>query len=383
MAHLTDLGFTLLELGKAVDDKRVRTQTHPEFPTLTIANYSEEVQFKNSWDKITLACRGLIFDSVTGEVIARPWEKFFNMGQRDNEINMHAPVEVSDKLDGSLGILYRRPDGELAIATRGSFASEQATHATDILGNKHKYLLDYQTGIEGDSSYFSKMVNEWTFLFEIIYPDNRIVCDYGDMDDLVLLGAVHKQRGHYIGPGPASALLIWDGPVAETFRAEKFVDALSLPDRRGKEGYIIRSGNKIVKLKQSDYVELHRIVTNLSPRTIWQMLKDGKTAKDICMDIPDEFHRYVEDIASDLVSQHAGIVFEAVLEFHAANKEVMEKDPGNYPYHVPRRVWAEAIKKRKHQKLLFSMLDKRNVGVQVWDMIKPRGDVKTLVEDEG
>lgn len=380
MAHLTDLGFTLLQLGEAVDNKRVRTQTHPEFPNLTIANYSEEVQFKNSWDKITLACRGLIFDSVTGEVIARPWEKFFNMGQRDNRIAGDAPVEVSDKLDGSLGILYRRPDDKFAIATRGSFASEQALHATALLGDKYKYIFDYQTGIGGDPSYFSKMVDEWTFLFEIIYPDNRIVCDYGDMDDLVLLGAVHKQRGHYIGPNTAAALLIWDGPVAETFMANTFVEALSLPDRKGKEGYIIRSGNKIVKLKQSDYVELHRIVTNLSPRTIWGMLKDGKSAKDICMEIPDEFHKYVTDIADELIGQHSAIKFEAFMEFADARREVWEGVEGT---DVSRKRWAEAINKRKHRKLLFSMLDNRPIDVQVWDMVKPRGDVKTLVEDEG
>ena len=370
MAHVTDLGFTLRELDMAVADKRVRMQTHPEFPHLAIYNYSEEVQFKNSWDKITLACRGLILDSLTGDLVARPWEKFFNMGQRDNQIDMNAPVEVSDKLDGSLGILYRRPDGVLAIATRGSFASEQAIEATAMLhANYRQDFANFEVAIDND-----------TFLFEIIYPENRIVCDYGDMRDLVLLGSVNKRYGYYNGPMGAQGLLLWNGPVAETFSADRFVDALSLPDRAGKEGYIIRSGNKIVKLKQSDYVELHRIVTNLSPRTIWQMLKDGKTAKDICMDIPDEFHKYVTDIADELTMQVSGILFEANIEFAQAGNEVWANANGT---EVSRKQWAEAINKRKHRKLLFSLLDKRPITVQVWDMVKPRGDVKTLVEDEG
>lgn len=369
MAHLTDLGFTLLELGKAVDDKRVRTQTHPEFPNLTIANYTEEVQFRNSWDKITLACRGLIFDQITGEVVARPWEKFFNMGQRDNEIDMNAPVEVSDKLDGSLGIMYRRPDGRFAIATRGSFASDQSIHATEVLNTKYVDFLS-------DMAFYNRNLG-YTLLFEIIYPSNRIVVDYKDMDDLVLLGAVSNQYGFYMGPSEAAGVVAWPGPVAETFSADTFVNALSLPDRKGKEGYIIRSGNKIVKLKQADYVELHRIVTNLSPRTIWEMLKRGLSISDICKDIPDEFHRYVTDIAEGLRADFFEIMLEARIEFGKARAEVWEGVEGT---EVSRKQWAMAINKRKHKKLLFSMLDNRSVDVQVWDMIKPRGDIKTTEE---
>lgn len=515
MAHLTDLGFTLLELGKAVDDKRVRTQTHPEFPNLTIANYCEEVQFRNSWDKITLACRGLIFDQVTGEVIARPWEKFFNMGQRDNRIAGEAPVEVSDKLDGSLGILYRRPDGLYAIATRGSFASEQALEANKIWSESYSGL---------------DVPEDYTFLFEILVPWNRIVLQYdydskylqqgrgvlqarsprndtgeylhstevglegvssmqesgseerqgeargeaqaersqlalseqresertqgetlredsvrhsgsqegqavrglqssvssgvhglrppaGDKKEvqyrsgeesastgrgngevrtgvrelpqnqnvhytpgnLVLLGAVHKERGCYLGPEQAQGLLLWDGPVAETFKANTFVSALSLPDRKGKEGYIIRSGNKIVKLKQADYVELHRIVTNLSPRTIWEQLARGRRTSEICAEIPDEFHRYVENIADELFMRFSEIKFESSLEFQRTKTIVWQKAEGNT---ISRGLWAQEIKKCKYQSLLFMMLDNRPVDEYIWKQIKPRGDVP-FVKDEG
>ena len=36
---------------------------------------------------------------------------------------------------------------------------------------------------------------EYTYLFEIIYPSNRIVVDYGSSRRLVLLAAVHTQTG--------------------------------------------------------------------------------------------------------------------------------------------------------------------------------------------
>lgn len=374
MAYVTDLGFTMLELGKAKDDGDVRSQVHPEFPELEIFNYTEDVQYRNRWNKITLACRGLILNTVTGEIVARPWEKFFNLGQMDNRIAATAPVEVTDKLDGSLGILYREPGitkfdgtylpGDWAIATRGSFASEQAIHATGLLATKYRNFID-NLGHAFDI----------TALFEIVYPDNRIVVNYGDMDDLVLLGGVHKERGYYLGPWEVAGVLDWTGPVTEVFEYPSFVAAISAPDRKGKEGYVIRSGRNIVKSKQADYVELHRIVTNLSPKTIWEMIGDGKTVADICAGIPDEFHKYVEDIGNGLIAKASEIEY-AVNIYYGGLLAKLGGEPS-------RRAFAEKATKSQYAKYLFLLFDGKSIRDQIWKHIKPRGDVKSLVEDEG
>lgn len=377
MTHITDLGFDEYELGQAIKDGDVRVQFHPEFPTLAIYNYGEEVQYRNKWNKITLATRGLILDTVTWEVVARPWEKFFNFGQIDNRIESTAPVEVTDKMDGSLGILYQEPSingkqGNWAIATRGSFASEQAEHATELLATKYRDFLVDMVG--------AFWLDKNTYLFEIIYPTNRIVVNYGDMDDLVLLGAVDKERGYYYGPTEAGAQIAWPGPVTEVWQYSQFVDALSAPDRKGKEGYVIRSGRNIVKLKQADYVELHRIVTNLSPKTIWEAIGSGKTVADICADIPDEFHKYVEDIGNGLLDLASGMAF-GVENMYASILAEMAVMPGA---EINRRKFAEHAKKRKDfAKYLFLKLDGRDVKPEIWKHIKPRGDVKSLVTDEG
>jgi len=360
----------MTELLEAVKNGDVRHQTHPDFPHLSIFNYTEEVQFKNRWNKITLACRGLIL-SVTGEVIARAWEKFFNLGQMDNRIDSDAPVEVTDKMDGSLGILYRAPDGQWAIATRGSFASEQAIHATKVL------YQNYRQDIPN-----FEFVTDYTFLFEIVYPENRIVVNYDGLDDLVLLGAVHKKRGYYLGPTEACGILGWNGPVTEVFHAKDFVSAISLPDRKGKEGYVIRSGRNIVKLKQADYVELHRIVTNLSPKTIWEMLGSGKSIGDICAGIPDEFHSYVVQHGQKLLQDASDIKYRASVSFNQAKRAAEAKTTNSIePGVVSRRAYAEEIKKYQDAGLLFSLLDGRPIDDTIWKMIRPRGD-QPLVKDE-
>jgi len=377
MAHLTDLGFTLLELGKAVDDGEVRVQTHPEFPNLNIANYTEEVQFRNRWNKITLACRGLIFDELTGEVIARPWEKFFNFGQMDNRIDSTAPVEVTDKKDGSLGILYRRPDAKWAIATRGSFVSDQAIHATELLNRE--YIPYFDHFLSRQNGLVPRINRLYTFLFEIVYPSNRIVVNYGKMDDLILLGAVHKELGYYLGPGEAKSILDWLGPVTETFDYPDFISALSAPDRKGMEGVVIRSGNKMVKLKQADYVELHRIVTNLSPKTIWEMIGSGKTISDICAEIPDEFHEYVEAQGRKMLDAASEIKYNATIDFNRC----VTAAGGTQSAETNRREFARFATQEKHSSLLFLMLDGKPIDDVVWRMVRPRGDIKSLVEDNG
>lgn len=368
MAHVTDLGFTLDDLEKAIADDEVRSQVHPEFPEFAIFNYTEGVQYANRWNNITLACRGLILNTDTGEVVARPWEKFFNLEQMDNRIDSYAPVEVTDKIDGSLGILYAlEPDGKYsAIATRGSFASEQAAHATKVWAERYWAQVN------------TSAIVDFTFLFEIVYPDNRIVVNYGDMDDLVLLGAVHKQHGYYLGPLEAQGVLGWTGPVTEVFKYDTFLDAISAPDRPGKEGYVIRSGRNMVKLKQADYVELHRIVTNLSPRTIWEMMGNGKTIADICAQIPDEFHSYVEDIGNDLIIKASGIVMDANIIFSTIRTKLWSADGSE----ISRRQWAEEIKKHDNAPLLFLLLDGKDIEPVVWQSIRPRGDVKTLVKED-
>lgn len=66
----------------------------------------------------------------------------------------------------------------------------------------------------------------WTYLFEIIYPSNRIVLDYGRTDDLMLLGAVQISTGTAVGPrDPICAP--WPGPRIEVQAYLTLAEALA------------------------------------------------------------------------------------------------------------------------------------------------------------
>lgn len=351
------LPFTLDELNAAVEQGRVTKRPHPSLP-LFIYNYSPDVQYSNRWDEVTLNCRGLILTN-SGAIVARPWKKFFNLGQVNLPIQFDDPVEVMDKADGSLGILYPGRHG-YAIATRGSFCSDQAVHATDVWKERYYYL-------KPDPGY--------TFLFEIIYPENRIVLDYKGIDDLVLLGAVEIATGYYVSPTVAQYMFTdggarsyWGGPTIDVFPYKSISEALAHMGRAGAEGYVIRSHNFMVKLKEPDYVELHRLVTNITPKTVWEQLRAGKSVKQICSVLPDEFHNYAESIAKPMVDKYnkrAAEIFDGYFEIVGKmTKQGVTK--------VNRKAYATEIKKYADKQYYFLLLDDRGIADLLWKELRPR-----------
>ena len=126
----------------------VYKQVHPTLP-LTIWNYTEKVQYEGLWDEITLQTRGLVTDNE-GNVVARPFKKFFNI--EEGKFEPTEKFEVWEKMDGSLLIVFWY-EGKWIVATRGSFTSDQAIKGIEL-------LKKYNTDI---------MFRHLTYCFEIIY----------------------------------------------------------------------------------------------------------------------------------------------------------------------------------------------------------------------
>jgi RNA ligase len=343
-------------LAEAIEQGFVRQQTHPSLP-LVIYNYTERCQYERAWTGLTRQCRGLIVHAVTGEIVARPWAKFFNYGEHpEGAFDLSAPAEVTDKMDGSLGILYRAGDS-YAIATRGSFTSEQAQHATELLADLY---ADF-TPPDG-----------MTVLFEIVYPANRIVVDYSGLDDLVLLGAVDIATGEAVGPDWVSG---WSGPLTETMSAQTLADALALPPRLGREGIVVRMGDgTMVKIKQDDYVALHRLVTGLNARVVWERIRDGDTASGICEALPDEFHPWVREVASDLLLAQHEIVTAAAAEHRAISASL--------PAGWTRKDYALIAARSGLRPWLFMLLDGKDPSAKIWRTLRPSADRALVAHGE-
>jgi len=342
MTHLYDI-VDHDELLLALIEGYIREQSHPEFPNYRILNYTEKAQFERKWNRTIKVCRGLIYDSDTLEVLARPFQKIHNWDEPEAPTMLwDNPVYAwGNKYDGSLGIAYVRPDGELALATRGSFASDQAIKGTQMLGEEDR--IRCRSWIEAG----------YTPLFEIVYPENRIVINYGEKEFLAPLGYIHVETGEYVNDEV-------DG--VRTFR--DLVTDLSRPN---SEGWVVwLSSRSAVKIKQADYVELHRLVTGLSDKEVWRQLRAG-TYAEFAMKLPDEFYAMVEEMRYSIEEEYETIEGQAWYWHWAVSAEVPDgtrKDAA---------LWVQKNVPSQYRGLVFSLMDGKDINDSIWKMVEPKG----------
>lgn len=341
-----------------VDQKYLSVQKHPT-EDLLIWNYTQKCQFDRKWTTETMMARGLVTDLV-GNLVARPFKKFFNFEEHTGEdsklskLPMNEAFEVFDKVDGSLGILYFLPDGTPQIATRGSFVSEQAIEANKILS---------QMISEKNIKFDPKM--GYTWLFEIIYPENRIVVDYGDARTLVQLAVINIETGDEL---PIKTLLTpftkvqsYDG-LTDFDSIKKFV-------RNNAEGFVIRFQSGVrCKLKYEEYVRLHRLVTGVNAKTIWDLLRHNESLNELLEKVPEEFYDWVVKTKKDLEEEYNLAEAVAWRDYEAVKDLKTRKVQAKKIFKI------DSTREKKLSGIIFKMLDKQPYEEMIWRMLKPRAD---------
>ena len=81
----------------------------------------------------------------------------------------------------------------------------------------------------------------------------------GQPKTLILLGGVDIATGQTLTPWDIE----WPAVSAPIFPFNTFAEALAAPPRPNSEGYVVhfRNSDVRIKIKQADYVALHKIVT--------------------------------------------------------------------------------------------------------------------------
>jgi len=339
-------------IDKYVSEGLIEKNSHPTLP-IAIYNYSRQTQFEGKWDEITKICRGLVLDN-DGNVVAKPFGKFFNMEEHDPSEIPNETFEVFEKMDGSLGILFWY-QGQWIFASKGSFTSDQANKGRELLS---KY--DIQPLPRG-----------YTTLVEIIYPENRIVCDYGEDECLVVLTMISNVSGKEFDYSSLIQVCEVVGmPVVKRYDGVEDYKTLKSIIKLNQEGFVIRFRNGFrMKIKGEEYVRLHRILTGFSNINIWEILKDGKDMNEFLERVPDEFDKWVKSVAMNLrythysISERAGKMYDYFM-YGKYNDEEPVTD---------RKVFAEwVLKQDKHlQPILFKMFDKKDYSSYIWSLIRP------------
>lgn len=269
---------------------------------LRIFNYTARAQYEYRWNYFEQVSRGLILNSQTGEIVARSFDKFFNWGEGDR-FSTSKIRTVTEKMDGSLGILYRE-SSKFRIATRGSFESDQAIWATEFL--------------QGNFDLAGLPV-EMTLLFEIIYPGNRIVVDYQGREDLVLLGIRNRVTGQYYTRQAVKVIANAAGfslPTLYQFETTEQINiALKELDGNSEGWVVVFEDGQRFKFKGEEYFRLHKLISGLSFKNTLECVANG-SLDELRQLVPDEFlsevNKWVQEIqeTAKKVKQAVGQAFD-------------------------------------------------------------------------
>ena len=338
----------LKKFEEYVENGLLIRQRHPVHP-LWIYNYSRTCTYTNAWDEITLMCRGLVVNDE-GFIVARPFPKFFNYEQLSS-VGLTVPDEpfdVYEKMDGSLIICFFY-DEEWVCASRGSFTSDYAIKASELMQN-------YPT---------SMLYTPQTYCFELVWREHVIVLT-PEKDDLIMLGAYVTEDGHEMD--------IQIPYYQDNFNVVKKYDGITdyttikeTIDGKNKEGFVIRfeSGFRM-KIKYDEYIRLHKTMTGVSTIDIWESLRDGVDIIQFCENVPDEFDNWVKENANALTVRY-NLIWECAVSLFNSLYEQFGGDLSN------KRLVAEWIKNgpSDYVGILFNMVNDKSINDIIWKLIRP------------
>jgi RNA ligase len=324
-----------------------------QFGDLYLYVYTQRAVRDRIWNKTTCAARGLILDE-NGQIVARPFNKFFNLFERPTTEPKNLPklpFTVEQKLDGSMGTIFFR-DG-WNIATKGSLGSDQAVYARENL------LPRYD---------FGEIDPKFTVLTEIIYPENQIVVNYKGYCGLRLLAVRNKNTGEEV---PAGRLPILAEKMGMDCREAYQFDVgcfSELPMQEGMEGYVVRFQNDFrVKVKNPWYLRIHRALDSKTHKRIIDLVEAGDW-RAFWDALPKELQKDFDDLYADIRT--------AAWDIENRAKDAFDKIPDALKHdktRKSRKAFALEIHLNVSQELhpiMFSMLDGNTWRHHVFNIIR-------------
>ena len=224
-------------------------------------------------------------------------------------------------------------NGRPFFCTRGSFTSEQALKAEEIYLSRYKNV---------------EINQEYTYCFEIIYPENRIVVDYKGVEDVFLLAKIHTKSG--------KETKIDDCGFSNVKRVDGFttIEEMKQVDTQNQEGFVVRfiDDNFRMKIKFKSYVNLHKS-GYLSYEKVLKILKKGEELP--IENVPDEAYDEIKVMVKNIRSQYKNIEETCKTEYEIIMKDAREE--------------AEIIRKIKtssNRSILFAMHRGKNCENLIW-----------------
>lgn len=292
-------------------------------------------------EPIVQECRGMVVDVSTGNVLAWPYNKFWNHGEGQAAAIDWASARVLEKLDGSLMILYFDPraDGNgWRVASSGHpvAGGSYGQGNTEVFADAF-WRVARDTGME-----ILVASPHLTYMFELCDMPNRIVVRH-ERPRLVLHGARYTGSGaeleHDTLASHARAMgveFVRSFPISS---ADGCLRAAAELDPLAQEGFVVvdRHFNR-VKVKSPRYVALHLLRGEMTERRAIELWQSGE-----CSELLNAFPEFGAEVGA----------------VHARIEAIAESAARTFVEHASlptRKEFAAAINSLPYAPVLFRML---------------------------
>lgn len=178
--------------------------------------------------------------------------------------------------------------------------------------------------------------------------------DYGRQSDLFLLAIIDTATGREL---PLQNIGF---PTVRQYDGITEFHALKQLEEANKEGFVVRFKSGLrVKIKFDEYKRLHKLLTGVSAKVIWQSLREGKPLEPILERTPDEFYSWVRNLESRLRGEYQEIETQACADYREFDNR---KDAAMY------------FKTCDYPHVLFAKMDGKDYSDFIWRMIQPKGE---------
>ena len=272
-------------------------------------------QLWEAWGGFLTYCRSISIDLEKEVIVTAPFDKFFNIDELPSTswevvkglMDKASSIEFSNKLDGSICIcryIGQEEDEGFFVTTSGSLDAneEKASVLRDV---KHMFFDPNNE----NSTNLRRMVQtfpQYTFMFEYIAVNNRIVVKYSKEEEgLYLIGIRNIYTGECFNYQEILEIASNFNVKATSVFNEGLNEIMELIKTKKSdemEGFVINVDGHLFKLKTDDYVKIHRILAKISaPNVIIQAIADG-IYDDLLAKVPEAYREEVGKIATVVVN---------------------------------------------------------------------------------
>ena len=299
--------------------------------------YDNRKMFNMKWNKYLLEARAVVIDYVNNETVMYPFDKFFELdeqpGSRLSDVKKameisDVPIEVTEKIDGSL-IVARFINGSILLSSSGALQGEHVDIAKTILSKNvelSRFISDY---------------NDYTVIMEMKNTIHPQLVKYNE-DSLTIIGMRNMNNLHLLNRSEISNLAYkYNVTIASSYELslDDMIEMMESPNSSHMEGYILKIGDLIVKMKTKNFILANRFMGD-SARNFNMLIEafNENRIDAISTMISDDYRdsftigtRFISRYIQEKIElyEHMYSQFDPSLEKSIFVRQVIEKFPGH------------------------------------------------------